>query len=132
MLGIVCSSCGEQHEGQEIFKFLKRQGLATHWYRCPNTNEPVLLTMLEGSPDVPDALLKSLSEATTNGAYMVVAWWFRDGVPVMSRTTFEFPTNLFAGCVMQLQRNLQEENADSFGVKSDQVVQPEMSVNLFA
>jgi len=133
ILKVACGVCGESHEAIEVKGLTKRQGAATHWYHCPVEDEPVLMTIVQGAEGIDDEFLKSLREAASCGSYMVAAWWFRDGVPVMSRTTKEFPTNRFAASVLELQRNLQDEHSDSFvqGAIEPQTVKPHSKINLF-
>lgn len=128
-----CCSCGHVHESVELNKMVSMRGPWTHWYSCPTTGDPCNLVLRgEGNELGPEAST-ALQEAVDCDSYLIAVWWYRDGMPVMSRTTKNYPTNRFAACVQDLRDNLKEESDVSFSGSDGDVtlVRPDPAVKLF-
>ena len=71
----VCESCGQQHEGVQLHPYRKQQPPFTHWYGCPETTDPVALTvMVHNGTNVQlhSRIMRDILQAQLHGRMMVL------------------------------------------------------------
>jgi len=104
-----CGACDGTHEGVKVNEFTRPSGPFTHWFTCPNLQDPVnitlgLLSNGEGL-QLDGPILQTLARAQLCGMYMVIVCEIdpsQDHKMTLTRHTHKFPS----GDVYQTKSNL--------------------------
>ena len=118
-----CPSCDGSHDGLLVKEFSRPSGPFTHWFLCPNTKEPVSisLAMLKAGEgmELSGPVCQALAEAQLSGRYMVAVWHIDHANAIQcSKHSAKFPTGDYfsqkdiknhKGCVEMLSELLRQE-----------------------
>ncbi len=109
-----CPSCDGSHDDLQVREYSKPQGPFTHWFTCPNSKDPVSLSLLmltsgEGM-ELNGAVCQALAEAQLAGRWMIAVFTITpDGKLLCRRSTAKFPTGDYDICMNLFRENLQQE-----------------------
>lgn len=108
-----CQSCGKSHNDVSATKLVGDQSPFTHWFTCPETGDPQLMTIQQrdaGSHGTTmDAIEKALHDAARAERYMVAVFHMENGKQILHRTSHQFPVSEFDSSVKLLKENLEDE-----------------------
>lgn len=83
-----CPSCKGQHE-LEIKRYHRRNSPYTHWFQCPETDDPVSMSLVlddSGRPmQLSNEIIKQLIAAHRTGRYLVTIFHFDKDAPEKER-----------------------------------------------
>lgn len=118
-----CPSCDGSHEAIIVKELAKPAGSFTHWFSCPNTGDPVSLSlaMLKsgGGIELNGPVCQSLAEAQMAGRWMIAIWHIDQNNAIQcSKHSTKFPVGDYftqkdiqghKGCVEMLAELLRQE-----------------------
>lgn len=81
-LVLECPSCGGRHSDLHLTEFAKPYGVYTHWYKCPNTGDPAMISLWVYKGELEEAnqeICRNAIRAQQSGRWMSVFFHVEDG-----------------------------------------------------
>lgn len=108
-----CPRCSHAHYGIQVNEYTHSSPPWTHWFICPELNEPVsLYVVTDGSGaglEIDRQIVEQMFDAQAAGQWMSAIFYVKSGRLLMHRRTAGFPRGDLAAAVDMLRDNLQEE-----------------------
>lgn len=92
-----CAACDNRHDNMEMNDYARAPKPFTHWYKCPNTGDPVPVSLVmlktgEGM-ELNGPVCQSLAAAQACGRFLVAIFWHNEnGMLTMAFNEEKFPT----------------------------------------
>ena len=128
-----CGSCGESHV-VELTELASPKPPWTHWYVCPNTNDPVMASILvrddrhiEANAKVCNALI----EAEVEGNLLAAIFYRRGKHLHLHRICSTFDRDSFKDVIRDLSKDLESEHGPPPKQEMEEAKQLPAQVQLF-
>lgn len=90
-----CYACDARHDGVEFHEYKTPNPPYTHWFICPRTNDPVMLTMVMNTAgdfvELHNAILRHLLIAQAAGQFLVAVFRIEDNKVKLAWVKHRFP-----------------------------------------
>lgn len=112
-----CYACDARHEGIALHEYKTPNPPWTHWFTCPNTGDPVPVTLVQSrglAIEIHNAILRRVMQAQASGSFMVAIFRREPKEPTgytifLNRETHRFPNDDYEAVIEQFANNLRDE-----------------------